>query len=206
MMDIATLLENNRAWVAQTRRDDPGFFDGLARRHAPRVLWIGCSDARVPANVITGTDPGDMFVHRNVANQVLPMDSNLQAVVEYAVDALHVEDVIVCGHSQCGGVRAAFEGRTGHSHVDSWIDGIRLVQRLHQGELEAIGDLAQRYDRLVELNVEEQVRNLASMGTIQQAWETGKTLRLHGWVYRLEDGLLHDLRTTSAHSPLLGAA
>src|SRR6478752_4042029 len=130
MMDVSTLLENNRAWVARTRREDPRYFDAMARHHAPLVLWIGCSDARVPANVVTGTDPGDVFVHRNVANQVLPMDSNIQAVVEYAIDALHVEDVIVCGHSQCGGVRAALEGRTGHSHVDSWLDGIRLVQRL----------------------------------------------------------------------------
>jgi len=206
MMDIARLLENNQTWVERTRQDDPEFFTRLARRHAPRVLWIGCSDARVPANVITGTEPGDMFVHRNVANQVVPMDSNLQAVVEYAIDALHVEDVIVCGHSQCGGVKAALEGRTGYSHVDSWLDGIRQVQRLHRSELEAITDPARRYDRLVELNVEEQVRNLASMGTIQQAWEEGKPLRLHGWVYRLEDGLLHDLRTIQADPKLLGAA
>jgi carbonic anhydrase len=206
MMDIAQLLQNNRAWVDRTRQDDPGFFAGLARRHAPRVLWIGCSDARVPANVITGTEPGEIFVHRNVANQVLPMDSNLQAVVEYAIDALHVEDVIVCGHSQCGGVRAALEGRTGHRHVDSWLDGIRLVQRLHRDELEALRDPVQRYERLVELNVDEQVRNLASMGTIQRAWEAGKTLRLHGWVYRLEDGLLRDLRTADRHPSLLGAA
>lgn len=194
-MDVRTLLDNNRAWVDRTRREDPRFFVGMAANHAPQALWIGCSDARVPANMITGTDPGEMFVHRNVANQVLPMDSNIQAVVEYAIDALHVEDVIVCGHSQCGGVRAALEGRTGHSHVDSWLDGIRLVQRLHRDELEVIDDPERRYDRLVELNVDEQVRNLASMGTIQQAWEAGKTLRLHGWVYRLEDGLLRDLHT-----------
>jgi len=209
-MDISTLLENNRAWVGRMHREDPTLFARLTRIHAPRVLWIGCSDARVPANVVTGTDAGEMFVHRNIANQVVPMDSNLQAVIEYAVDALRVEDVVVCGHSQCGGVKAALNGRSGHAHVDSWLDGIRQVQRLHRPELEAIGDTTLRYERLVELNVVEQVRNLASMSTVQQAWDTGRPLRLHGWVYRLEDGLLRDLGATLDHrtpvSHLLGAA
>lgn len=209
-MEISTLLESNKGWVARMHREDPTLFTRLSQVHAPKALWIGCSDARVPANVITGTDPGEMFVHRNIANQVLPMDSNLQAVVEYAIDALKVEDVVVCGHSQCGGVKAALNGRSGHAHVDSWLDGIRQIQRLHRDELEAIADPARRYERLVELNVVEQVRNLASMSTVQQAWESGRTLRLHGWVYRLEDGLLRDLRaavdhrTSAAH--LLGAA
>jgi carbonic anhydrase len=209
-MEIASLLEGNRAWVARMHREDPTLFARLTRVHAPRVLWIGCSDARVPANVVTGTEAGSVFVHRNIANQVLSMDSNLQAVVEYAIDALHIEDVVVCGHSQCGGVKAAMSGRSGHAHVDSWLDGVRKVQRFHRDELEAIADPARRYERLVELNVTEQVRNLAAMGTVQAAWDAGRPLRLHGWVYRLEDGLLRDLdapldhRTPASH--LLGAA
>lgn len=209
-MEIVSLLENNRAWVARMHREDPDLFTRLAQVHAPKVLWIGCSDARVPANVVTGTEAGEMFVHRNIANQVLPMDSNLQAVVEYAIDALHIQDVVVCGHSQCGGVKAAMGGRTAYPHVDSWLDGIRKVQRLHRDELESIDDPALRYERLVELNVTEQVRNLAAMGTVQNAWDAGRPLRLHGWVYKLEDGLLRDLgasfdhRTSAAH--LAGAA
>jgi carbonic anhydrase len=209
-MEIVSLLENNRAWVARMHREDPTLFDRLSQVHAPKVLWIGCSDARVPANVVTGTDAGEMFVHRNIANQVLPMDSNLQAVVEYAIDALQIQVVVVCGHSQCGGVKAAMSGRSGYPHVDSWLDGIRKVQRLHRDELEAIADPAHRYDRLVELNVTEQVRNLAAMGTVQNAWDAGRPLRLHGWVYRLEDGLLRELGATVDHrtpaAQLVGAA
>jgi carbonic anhydrase len=209
-MEIVSLLENNRAWVARMHREDPTLFTRLSQVHAPKVLWIGCSDARVPANVITGTDPGEVFVHRNIANQVLPMDSNLQAVLEYAIDALHIQDVVVCGHSQCGGVKAAMSARNGYPHVDSWLDGIRKVQRLHRDELESIDDPVRRYDRLVELNVTEQVRNLAGMGTVQAAWDAGRPLRLHGWVYKLEDGLLRDLGTTLDHrtpaSQLAGAA
>jgi carbonic anhydrase len=206
-MRYRQLLDNNRAWVEATRATDPGFFARLAAKHAPHVLWIGCSDARVPANVVTGTDAGEMFVHRNIANQVMPMDTNLQAVLQYAVDVLQVGDVVVCGHSGCGGVLAAMSADVPPPYVDSWIGGIRQTIRLHGEELESL-PANRRADRLVELNVVEQVRSLCGMGTVRDAWTRGQDLRIHGWVYRLEDGLLRDLGVTrdASSTELMGAA
>jgi carbonic anhydrase len=207
-MRYRDLLLNNREWVDATRAADPDFFTRLAAKHAPHVLWIGCSDARVPANVVTGTDAGEMFVHRNIANQVMPMDANLRAVLEYAVDVLRVEDVVVCGHSGCGGVLASLRSDVPHRHVDSWLAGIRQTIRLHQHELAALPE-AERADRLVELNVAEQVRTLAGLPTVRDAWSRGQTLRIHGWVYRLQDGLLRDLgvtRQAPEEPELMGAA
>jgi len=207
-MRCQELLANNRAWVEATRAEDPDFFTRLAAKHEPHVLWIGCSDARVPANVVTGTDAGEMFVHRNIANQVMPTDANVRAVLEYAVDALGVEDVVVCGHSGCGGVLASLQPAIPHRQVDGWLAGLRQTIRLHGRELNVLSE-AQRADRLVELNVEEQVRNLAGLPTVREAWARGQTLRLHGWVYRLSDGLLRDLGITRegpAAEELMGAA
>jgi len=197
-------LQRNRAWVAETLQRDPDFFEELAKEHKPRFLWIGCSDARVPANVITQTPSGEMFVHRNIANQVVPTCANLLAVLEYAVDALGVRDIIVCGHSGCGGVKAALE--TGdadthlpYGHVDQWIANIRTVMRLHADELDALrGEPERRYERLVELNVAEQVHNLARTSVVREAWKRGAGLRLHGWVYTLREGVLRDLGVTAA--------
>lgn len=191
------LLENNRRWVAQTKANDPDFFKRLASTHEPKFLFIGCSDARVPADVITQTLPGEMFVHRNIANQVVATDQNLLAVLQYAVDVLKVQDVIVCGHGECGGVKASMTP-PGHVPplVDNWLQNIRTVGRLHAEELEAITEPQERYERLIELNVMEQVYNLSRTPVVQEAWARGATLRLHGFVYKLTEGLLRDLHVT----------
>jgi carbonic anhydrase len=197
-MDYRTLLENNRRWVAEMTAREPDFFPRLAAVHEPHTLWIGCSDARVPANVVTGTQAGEMFVHRNIANQVMPTDPNALAVLQYAVEALGVQDVIVCGHQGCGGVRAALAGSAPAPHVDAWLGNLRMIARLHHDELAAIRGPESRVARLVELNVIEQVHNLGRTPVVLAAWAAGRTLRLHGWVYALHDGLLRDLGVTLA--------
>lgn len=189
------ILERNRRWVEQTTARDPDYFQRLAAEHRPRYLYIGCSDARVAVDAITQTAPGEVFVHRNVANLVVPTDMNLLAVLQYAVEVLRVEDVIVCGHEGCGGVRAAMTRTGAPAHVDNWLANIRTVARLHDEELDALND-ERRFARLVELNVVEQVHNLSRTPVIQAAWARGSTLRVHGWVYRLEEGLLRDLHVT----------
>lgn len=193
------ILANNREWVAERNAADPEFFTRMASKHEPHYLWIGCSDARVPANVITGTDAGEMFVHRNIANQVMATDPNLGAVVQYAVEALKVKDIIVCGHAECGGVRAALEGNA-PPQVDSWLANLRMIARLHQEELEAIPEKAAKVARLVELNVVEQVHNIARLPVVQDAWANDVELRVHGFVYDLHDGVLRDMGV-SMYSP-----
>jgi carbonic anhydrase len=192
-MSHRRILENNRQWVADTLQSDPEFFKRLAAEHRPHYLFIGCSDARVPANVITQTKEGEMFVHRNIANMVVPTDNNMLAVLQYAVEALGVKDIFVCGHYGCGGVKAAMDDQTPLQFVDNWLTNIRTVRRLHAEDLEAIDDPARRYQRLVELNVMEQVYNLSRTPVVQAAWARGAELRLHGWVYELGEGLLRDL-------------
>jgi carbonic anhydrase len=189
---LSRLLERNREWVAERTADDPEYFARQARKHEPHYLWIGCSDARVPANVVTRTDAGEMFVHRNVANVVVPTDNNLLAVLQFAIEVLHVHDVIVCGHEGCGGVRAAM-GETSLSLVEAWLDNVRNVRRLHAAELAAIADEDARYRRLVALNVMEQVATLGRLSVVRSAWARGATLRLHGIVYDIADGVLRDL-------------
>lgn len=190
------ILERNRRWVEDTTALDPRYFERLAAEHRPRYLYIGCSDARVPVDVITQTAPGEIFVHRNVANLVVPTDNNLAAVLQYAVDVLGVEDVIVCGHEGCGGVRAASQSANAPALVDNWLANIRTVARLHDSELSSIADGELRYTRLVELNVVEQVYNLSRSPVVQAAWDRGSALRLHGWVYGLGAGLMRDLDVT----------
>lgn len=187
------LLERNRLWVAERVGADPDYFTRQAAKHEPHFLWIGCSDARVPANVVTRTDAGEMFVHRNIANVVVPTDNNLLAVAQYAIEVLKVEDVIVCGHEGCGGVRAAMSQLDNLSLVDAWLDRVRTVARLHADELAAIEDEDTRYRRLVALNVREQVATLATLPLVRDAWARGATLRLHGVVYDIADGVLRDL-------------
>jgi carbonic anhydrase len=199
-MEFSQILENNRTWVAERTADDPHFFARLAAEHRPQFLFIGCSDARVPANVITQTAAGEMFVHRNIANLVVPTDTNLLAVLQYAVEVLKVRDVIVCGHEGCGGVRAAM-GPAAPPLVENWVANIRAVARLHDAELSEIEDADRRFARLVELNVIEQVCNLSRTPVVQSAWSAGATLRLHGVVYRLEHGLLRDIGVTLDGSP-----
>jgi carbonic anhydrase len=191
-MSVARFLEQNRAWVAGRTRQDPDYFRRQAGRHQPACLFVGCSDARVPANVITGTEVGELFVHRNIANQVVATDPNLLAVVQYAVEVLQVTDIVVCGHEGCGGVNAALGPRT-PAHVESWLAHLRTVARLHAARLAELADATDRHRLLVELNVREQVQNLSYLPVVQDAWRIGQELRVHGWVYSLADGLLRDL-------------
>ncbi len=188
------LKRRNRDWAASKTLVDPEFFARLVSQQAPDYLWIGCSDSRVPANEIVGLDPGEMFVHRNVANLAPPQDANYLSVLQYALEVLGIEHVLVVGHYGCGGVRAAVES-TDHGLIDHWLSPVRETAHDHRDELAAIGGDA-RLDRLCELNVMRQVRNVASNPFVTKAWKDGRKLCVHGWVYSLADGLVHDLNVT----------
>lgn len=186
------LLSNNRKWATETVRADPEFFNRLAEIQRPEFLWIGCSDSRVPADRITLTQPGEIFVHRNIANVVVATDLNMLSVLQYAVEALKIKHIILCGHYGCGGVRAAMD----HQYlglINQWLCHIKDVYRDHHEELEEIKDLDKRADRLVELNVITQAYNLVKTSVVQNAWRIGEFPIIHGWVYSLRDGLLHEL-------------
>jgi carbonic anhydrase len=195
MPSLQHLLDNNRRWAAATTARDPDFFRALARQQAPDYLWIGCADSRVPANEIVGLAPGELFVHRNVANLVVHSDLNCLSVLQYAVDVLEVEHVIVCGHYGCGGVRAALHDQRA-GLVDNWLRHVQDLARPHRAELNALPDDRAREDRLCELNVVEQVGNVCETTIVQDAWARGRSLAVHGWIYRLDDGLLRDLGIT----------
>lgn len=186
------LLENNKKWVAEQLALDPNFFNNLADSQNPEYLWIGCSDSRVPANQITGTKPGDVFVHRNIANMVVHSDMNMLSVLDYAVNVLKVKHVIVCGHYGCGGIQAAM-GNDSIGIIDNWIRHIKDVYRLHQEYLDSITDENERFNKFVELNVKEQVFDLAKTSIVQSAWKNGHDLTLHGWSYGLNSGFVTDL-------------
>lgn len=188
-----TLLDKNKKWAAERVAVDPDYFRRLSGLQAPRFLWIGCSDSRVPANVIAGLEPGEVFVHRNVANLVHHSDLNLLSVLEYAVEALAVEHIIVCGHYGCGGVQAAMEDCR-HGIVDHWLQPIRDVADVNSPDLASCGDEQARLSRLCELSIRSQVQNLSRTPIIQGAWRRRMALSIHGWVYSLSDGLLHDLQ------------
>jgi carbonic anhydrase len=190
MQPYEKLLLENKAWASEKVADDPEYFDRLAHIQTPEFLWIGCSDSRVPANEITGTQPGEIFVHRNIANMVVNTDVNLLSVLDYAVNHLKVKHVIVCGHYGCGGVKAAATQNDFKAVLNMWLRNIKDVYRLHREELNAIKNEEQRTDRLVELNVREQVNNLAKTSIIQRAWKQNNKPDLHGWVYGLKDGLI----------------
>ena len=192
MRVLKQLFENNRAWAEEVSSRDPGFFRRLSRQQAPEYLWIGCSDSRVPANQVVGLMPGELFVHRNVANVVVHTDLNCLSVVQFAVDVLKVRHVIVCGHYGCGGVRAAMRDDR-HGLIDNWLRHVQDVQRKHRTLLDALSDEKSRADRLCELNVIEQVANLCETTVVQDAWAREQPLSVHGWIYGLEDGLLRDL-------------
>ena len=189
------LKANNRDWAAGKVAADPGFFKRLEGQQAPKYLWIGCSDSRVPANEIVGLDPGELFVHRNVANLAPPQDANYLSVLQFSVEVLKVEHILVVGHYGCGGVAAAVDG-TRRGLVDHWLHPIREVDREHRDELEHIGDQRARWDRLVELNVIRQVKNVAADVFVQDAWARGQALSVHGWVYSIANGLVNDLDVT----------
>ncbi len=192
MSAVKDLLANNRAWAEAVKRREPGFFERLARQQKPRYLWIGCSDSRVPANEIVGLLPGEIFVHRNIANVVVHTDLNCLSVLQFAVDVLRVEHVIVTGHYGCGGVEAAWKG-TPLGLADNWLRHVQDVAERHGARLARLADDASRINRLCELNVLEQVTHVCRTTIVQDAWARGQALAVHGWIYGLADGLLRDL-------------
>ena len=202
MTGLEALFERNRAWAAAMVADDADFFTGLAQQQSPAYVWIGCSDSRVPANQIIGLQPGDVFVHRNVGNVVVHTDLNCLSVLQYAIDVLHVEDVIVCGHYGCGGVAAALNGAR-HGLIDNWLRHVTDVAEKHADALASLPE-ERRLDRLCELNVAEQVVNVCRTTIVVDAWTRGQRLTVHGVVYGLEDGLLRDLRVSTSAAASAG--
>ena len=191
MEKLPRLFEQNRRWSEDIRRQDPSFFEKLSHQQSPEYLWIGCSDSRVPANQIVGMLPGEIFVHRNVANVVVHTDLNCLSTIQFSVDVLKVKHVIVCGHYGCGGVKAALTGQR-LGLVDNWLGHVRDVKEKHSALLKQTPEV-QRWDRLCELNVVEQAFNVCQTNVVQDAWARGQELSVHGWIYGLQDGLLHDL-------------
>ncbi len=186
------ILDNNKKWVENSLALDPNYFQDLAEKQTPPLLWIGCSDSRVPANEIVGAKPGEVFVHRNIANMVIHSDMNMLSVLDYAVNVLKVKHIIVCGHYGCGGVLAAMNNQS-IGIIDNWIRHIKDIYRLHQTYLDAIEDKTERFNAFVEINVKEQVFDLAKTSIVQSAWKVGQELTLHGWAYGLNSGFVTDL-------------
>jgi carbonic anhydrase len=189
------LLDKNKEWVANNLEKDPDFFNRLSKGQQPPILWIGCSDSRVPANEIIGAPPGEVFVHRNIANMVIHSDMSMLSVLDFAVNVLKVKHVIVCGHYGCGGVKAAMSNKQ-IGLIDNWIRHIKDVYRMHQDELNLISNEEERFNRFVEVNVKEQVLDVAKTSIIQNAWSKGQEIHLHGWVYDINDGIIDDLNIT----------
>lgn len=192
MSKIDYLFERNRNWAENIKKSDPEFFNKLSKQQKPQYLWIGCSDSRVPANQIVDLLPGEIFVHRNIANIVVHTDLNCLSVIQYAVEVLQVKHIIVCGHYGCGGVKAALENKE-HGLIDNWLRHIKDVYRLHQNKFENIKDEKSKIDLLCELNVIEQVQNVCNTTIVQNAWKANQELTVHGWIYSIDNGLLKDL-------------
>lgn len=205
MKDLTSLLENNRAWAESIKADDPDFFQRLAKQQTPKYFWIGCADSRMPASQLVGLAPGEMFVHRNVANVVVHTDFNCLSVLQYAVEVLKVSDIIVCGHYGCGGVQAALQNLE-LGLIDNWLRHVQDVMRNHEALLSCSVDEEQRLNKLCELNVLEQVLNISRTTIVKNAWERGQELAVHGWIYSLEDGLLHELGVSVTNQLELSAA
>ncbi len=201
MLPYEKLLADNKAWATEQNKIDPDFFKRLAAQQAPQFLWIGCSDSRVPADKITGTDPGEIFVHRNIANLVVNSDINLLSVLQYAVEVLKVKHIIVCGHYGCGGIKAAM-GQHHFGIINYWLKNIKDIYRLHREEVDSLPTEEKRTDRLVEINVKEQVFNLAKTSIVQKAWKEEQRPQLHGWVYGLQDGIIKPVFEMNAGSPI----
>jgi carbonic anhydrase len=205
MKSYEKLLEDNKAWASTQIAKDPEYFARLVNLQTPEILWIGCSDSRVPANQITATEPGEIFVHRNVANLVINTDVNLLSVLDFAVNHLKVKHVIVCGHYGCGGVKAAITKNDFKPVLNMWLRNIKDVYRLHRNELDQISNEESRWDRLVELNVQEQIFNLAKTSIVQRTWKDEHRPDLHGWVYGLKDGIIkpvYEMKAGTAIDPL----
>ncbi len=195
MRTLKKLFDNNREWAEGIKEKDPQFFARLSKQQAPEYLWIGCSDSRVPANQIVGLLPGEIFVHRNIANLVVHTDLNCLSVIQYAVEVLKVRHIIVCGHYGCGGVKAAMENKD-HGLIDNWLRHIKDVRSLHRSELNSLRNESDRYSRLCELNVVEQVFNVCKTSIVRNSWKNGQELSVHGWIYGIADGILKDLDIT----------
>ncbi len=198
MSTIKHLFDNNKKWAERITDEDPDFFTNLSQQQSPKYLWIGCSDSRVPANELLGMQPGEVFVHRNIANQVIHTDLNCLSVIQFAVDILKVEHIIVCGHYGCGGVSAALDDKS-HGLIDNWLRHIQDVHRFHQEKMDKVNDAKERVDLLCELNVIEQVANICNTTTLQNAWQAKQNITVHGVVYRLHDGILKDLDVSTSH-------
>lgn len=192
MRVLKKLFENNKVWADEIKGLDPDFFKRLSKQQNPEILWIGCSDSRVPANEIIGMMPGEIFVHRNIANIVVHTDLNCLSVIQYAVDVLKVKHIIVCGHYHCGGIQAALENKE-HGLIDNWLLNIKDIYRFYQDEIDQIKDKKLKLRRMSELNVIEQVSNICHTTIVQNAWKSGQELAVHGWIYSIEDGILRDL-------------
>jgi carbonic anhydrase len=192
MRVLKNLFENNKNWASKINKADPDFFNKLSKQQSPEYLWIGCADSRVPANEIVGLLPGEIFVHRNIANVVVHTDLNCLSVIQYAVDVLGIKHIIVCGHYGCGGIKAAIEKRE-HGLIDNWLRHIKDVYRYHEQSVDRQPDEKSKLDLMCELNVIEQVANVCNTTIVQNAWKAGKELSVHGWIYGIEDGLLKDL-------------
>lgn len=192
MRVLNNLFKNNRKWAEKIKDSDPDFFKKLSKQQNPEYLWIGCSDSRVPANEIVNMLPGELFVHRNIANLVIHSDLNCQSVIQYAVDVLRVKHIIVCGHYGCGGIEAAMESK-GYGLIDNWLKKIKDLYRRHQAEVDSLQDEKERLNLMCEFNVIEQVINVCRTSIVQDAWSSGQELAVHGWIYSIEDGLIKDL-------------
>ena len=199
MKTLKHLFDRNQAWAATIKQGDPDFFTKLSKQQAPEYLWIGCSDSRVPANQIVNLPPGEVFVHRNIANVVVHTDLNCLSVLQYAVDVLKVKHIIVCGHYGCGGVEAALESAQ-HGLIDNWLRHIKDVYRFHEQRFTGL-EHAQKLDLLCELNVKEQVTNISNTTIVQNAWKLGRELSVHGWIYNVENGILKDLNSPGKTTP-----
>ncbi|WP_072390553.1 carbonate dehydratase [Hyphomicrobium sp. CS1GBMeth3] len=204
MSELTKLFENNRRWAEDSQRNDPAFFQRLAEQQTPKFLWIGCSDSRVPANHILGLKPGEVFVHRNVANLVVHTDMSCLSVLQFGIEVLRIEHIVVCGHYGCGGIHAACSSRQ-FGLIDNWLRNIKDIYARHRAELDGIADLKTRADRLCELNVIEQVKNVCHTTIVQNAWSSGRPLSVHGLIYGLHDGLLRDLAVRVTNSDQLEA-
>jgi len=195
MPKINHLFENNRQWAEKIKAEQPNFFTELSKQQNPEYLWIGCSDSRVPANELLGMAPGEVFVHRNIANQVIHTDLNCLSVIHFAVEILKVKNIIICGHYGCGGINAALDGKE-HGLIDHWLRHIKDIYRFHQQKLDEVSDLNERANLLCELNVIEQVAHICDASMVRKAWQKGQELSVHGLVYKLHDGILKDLNVS----------
>ncbi len=192
MKVLEEVFKNNKKWADDIKQSDPEFFEKLSAQQKPEYLWIGCSDSRVPANEIVGMMPGEIFVHRNIANLVLHSDMNCLSVLQYAVDVLMVKHIIVCGHYGCGGVHAAMDG-TEHGLIDNWLQNIKDIYRDHKAEVDSLPDKEAQMEKMCELNVVEQVKNVCNTTIVRNAWKSGQCLSIHGWIYSIKNGILQDL-------------